>query len=116
MKITYPVDKPYILSVAEVSTTLQANTDTGLSSSEAENRTKEFGLNSYQLQKQKSIGKMILQQFQSPIVYLLIVGAGVSLYFQDYIESIAIMGVVFINALIGFFYGTSGAKLNECPA
>jgi P-type Ca2+ transporter type 2C len=103
MKITYPVDKPYILSVAEVSTTLQANTDTGLSSSEAENRTKEFGLNSYQLQKQKSIGKMILQQFQSPIVYLLIVGAGVSLYFQDYIESIAIMGVVFINALIGFF-------------
>ncbi len=79
------------------------NAETGLSSAETENRLKEFGPNSYQRQKQKSIWRMILQQFRSPIVYLLLAGAGVSLYFQDYIEAIAIMGVILINALIGFF-------------
>jgi Ca2+-transporting ATPase len=102
MKITYPIDDTHTLSIEEVFQTLQTNIDTGLSSKEAESRTKEFGANSYQLQKQKSIWIMILQQFQSPIVYLLIAGAGVSLYFQDYIEAIAIVGVVFVNALIGF--------------
>lgn len=103
MKITYPVDDAHTLSVEEVFQTLQTNSETGLSGAETEKRSKEFGPNSYQLQKQKSIWSMVLQQFQSPIVYLLIVGAGVSLYFQDYIEAIAIMGVVLINALIGFF-------------
>jgi P-type Ca2+ transporter type 2C len=103
MKITYPVDDAHILSVEEVFQTLNTNTETGLSSAESENRLKEFGPNSYQRQKQKSIGSMILQQFRSPIVYLLLAGAGVSLYFQDYIEAIAIMVVILINALIGFF-------------
>ncbi len=103
MKITYPVADAHTLSVEKVFQTLHTQPETGLTDTEAENRAKEFGPNSYQLQKQKSIWKMIFQQFQSPIVYLLVVGAGVSLYFGDYIEAIAIMGVVFINALIGFF-------------
>ncbi len=46
---------------------------------------------------------MLLQQFISPIVYLLVFGAAVSLYFQDFIEAIAIGVVILINALIGFF-------------
>lgn len=103
MKITYPINDIHTLSVEEVFQILQTNTATGLSSAEAESRTKEFGPNSYQLQKQKSIWIMILQQFQGPIVYLLVAGAGVSIYFKDNTEAIAIVGVVFINALIGFF-------------
>ena len=45
---------------------------------------------------------MFLLQFMSPIVYLLVFGALVSLYFKDYIEAIAIGAVILINALIGF--------------
>ena len=46
---------------------------------------------------------MMLLQFKSPIVYLLFFAVAVTLYFQDYIESFAILAVIFINAIIGFF-------------
>lgn len=102
MKINYPVTDAHTLSVEVLLQSLQTNAETGLSNSEAENRSKEFGLNSYQTQKQKSIWMMVFQQFKSPIVYLLVAGAAVSVYFKDYIEAIAIVVVIFINALIGF--------------
>src|SRR5690625_3523994 len=46
---------------------------------------------------------MMLLQFHSPIVYLLFFAIAVTLYFQDYIEAIAIFAVILINAIIGFF-------------
>ncbi len=102
MKIKYPVEDVQALSAEEVFQCFQTNAETGLSNAEAEERSKEFGLNTYQIQKQKSIWMIILQQFVSPIVYLLLAGAAVSVYFQDYIEAIAILVVIFVNALIGF--------------
>jgi Ca2+-transporting ATPase len=102
MKINYPIDNPHALSVEDIFQSLQTNVNEGLSNAEAENRSKEFGLNTYRMQKQKSIWMMILQQFKSPIVYLLLAGAAVSVYFQDYMEAIAILVVILVNALIGF--------------
>ena len=103
MKIKYPFKDPHTLSVEDVLTTFQTKVETGLSASEAANRSKEYGLNVYQTQKQKPIWWMFVQQFNSPIVFLLVFGAAVSIYFQDYIEAIAIGVVILVNALIGFF-------------
>ena len=102
MNIKYPINNSHTLSVEEILHSFQTNADTGLSKSEAEKRSKEFGLNVYTAQKQKSIWIILLEQFKSPIVYLLVFGAAVSLYFQDYIEAIAILVVILVNALIGF--------------
>ena len=102
MKISYPINDPHTLSVEEVLNSFQTNVETGLSASEAGNRTTQFGANVYQVQKQKSVWLVLLAQFKSPIVYLLIVGALVSGYFKDYIEAIAILVVILVNALIGF--------------
>jgi Ca2+-transporting ATPase len=74
MKITYPLNDVHTLSVEELSHAFQTNVETGLTNPEAANRSKQFGLNVYQIQKQKSIWIMILQQFKSPIVYLLLAG------------------------------------------
>ena len=103
MAINYPVENPHTLSVTEVLQAFQTDATKGIAQTEAEQRTKDFGTNVFQAQKQKSIWLMLLKQFASPIVYLLIIGAGVSFYFQDYLEGIAIIAVIFINALIGFF-------------
>ncbi len=100
--IEYPFKDPHTLSVEDVLTTFQTNIETGLSASEAEKRSKDYGLNVYQTQKQKPIWLMFVQQFNSPIVFLLVFGGGVSIYFQDYIEAIAIGIVILGNALIGF--------------
>ncbi len=103
MSIKYPIENTHTLSVEEVVQSFQTDTIKGLSESEAENRSVEFGLNVYEAQKQKSIFLILLQQFKSPIVYLLLVGVVVSVYFDDIIEAIAIACVIIINALIGFF-------------
>jgi P-type Ca2+ transporter type 2C len=103
MKMKYPIEYVYTLSVAEIATALETNVEKGIAQSEADRRTKQFGLNVYAAQKQKPVWLMLLLQFKSPIVYLLLFAVAVTIYFQNYIEAIAIGAVIFVNALIGFF-------------
>lgn len=102
MKIQYPIKNTPILSIEDTIKQFQTNINQGLSIHEANNRNKTFGLNIYESQPQKSVWLILLEQFKSPIVYLLAFGALVSLYFQNYIEAIAIAVVILVNALIGF--------------
>lgn len=102
MSIKYPLKDIHTLSVEETIASFQTDVVNGLTESEATKRAREFGSNSYQVQKQKSAWLILLQQFKSPIVYLLVFGSAVSLYFKDFIEAIAIAAVILINALIGF--------------
>jgi P-type Ca2+ transporter type 2C len=103
MKIKYPLEYVHTLSIDEIVQTFKTNVEKGISQSEAESRTKEFGANVYAAQKQKSIWLILLLQFNSSIVYLLLFAVAVTIYFQNYIEAIAIGVVIFVNALIGFF-------------
>ncbi|MBK9257335.1 MAG: cation-translocating P-type ATPase [Saprospiraceae bacterium] len=102
-KIKNTVQNPHSLSVEEILDLLRTSQQSGLEEKEVKNRIKKYGLNIYQTQKLKSVWIILLLQFKNPIVYLLIFGVSVSLYFQDYIEAIAIAVVILINAFIGFF-------------
>jgi len=102
MNIKYPLENTQTFSVKEIVTSFQTDPDKGLTMSEATKRTKVFGTNIYQIKKEKSIWRILLQQFVSPIIYLLVFGAAVSFFFKDYLDAIAIGVVIFINALIGF--------------
>ncbi|MEI9921411.1 MAG: cation-translocating P-type ATPase [Bacteroidota bacterium] len=102
MAIKYPVEDAHALSVDQVIKSLETNAESGLTEPEADRRTREFGSNTYEGRKQKNVWLILLQQFKSPIVYLLMFGAGVSVYFKDYVEAIAIGVVIVVNALIGF--------------
>ena len=102
MKINYGLQDAHTLSVEEIVQSYETNAEKGITQLEAENRTKQFGANIYAAQKQKSIWMMLLLQFKSPIVYLLVAAAVVTLYFKNYIEAGAIGVVILINALIGF--------------
>ncbi|MES2798021.1 MAG: cation-translocating P-type ATPase [Bacteroidota bacterium] len=110
MKTKYPTEDIHTLSMEEVLQGFQTNAETGLSKAEAATRFKQLGPNIYTTQKQKSVWVILLQQFKSPIVYLLIFGAAVSLYFQDFIEAVAILIVIIINALIGFLMEMQARK------
>jgi P-type Ca2+ transporter type 2C len=103
MKIKYPLQDVHTLTVEETISSFETDAEKGITASEAESRTKQFGANTYEVQKQKSIWLMLLLQFKSPIVYLLVVAALVTVYFTNYIEAAAIAVVILINALIGFF-------------
>ena len=103
MNIKYPLESVHTLSVEEIMTAFESNAQNGIGASEAEIRTAKFGANIYAAQKQKSLWLILLLQFKNPIVYLLLFAVAITLYFQNYIEIIAIGGVIFVNALIGFF-------------
>ncbi len=103
MQINYPVQDIYTRSAEEILQAFQTDAANGISTAEANKRTMEFGANVYKTQKQKSLWLMLLQQFKSPIVYLLVFGAAVSFFYRDFIEGFAIIAVILINALIGFF-------------
>ncbi|MFM9945502.1 MAG: cation-translocating P-type ATPase [Bacteroidia bacterium] len=91
------------ISLEKLISELQIDTGKGLTESEVKKRLKIYGSNSYKEQKQKSIFLIFLQQFNSPIVILLVVAAGVSFSFKHWLEAFSIIGVIFITAAIGFF-------------
>ena len=103
MNIKYPIEAAHTFSVDEIIMALETDAQNGISDAEAESRTATFGANIYALQKQKPIWLILLLQFNSPIVYLLLLAVAVTVYFQNYMEATAIGIVIFVNALIGFF-------------
>ena len=103
MSIQYPIKNAYTLSKEEIISALKTDVNKGLTQAEARMRINKYGLNAYAAQKQKPIWLMLLLQFKSPIVYLLLIAIAVTVYFQNYTEAMAIGAVIIINSLIGFF-------------
>jgi Ca2+-transporting ATPase len=94
---------PYSVEPKTVIFALQSDGTNGLSSSGAEKRLKEYGANKIETKENKSAWLIFLSQFKSPIVWLLVFAAGLSFYFGEWLAGIAILAVIFINALIGFY-------------
>jgi len=94
---------PYSVEPEAVISALQSDGTTGLSASEAQKRFKEYGANKIEAKKGKSVWLIFLSQFKSPIVWLLVFAAGLSFYFGEWLDGIAILAVILINALIGFY-------------
>jgi len=100
---SYPIEFPHAEGVEKIAQLVQANQQSGLTEQEVQERIKDYGLNSYKEQKQKNVFLILLSQFKSPIVLLLVVAAGFSFFFEHWIEGFAVIGVLFITAALGFF-------------
>ena len=87
----------------EIVKCLDVSLDRGLSVAEAKKRLKQYGPNRLQEAVGKSAWLILLNQFKSLIVLLLALAALLSFIFKDWIEGLAIVAVIGINAVIGFF-------------
>lgn len=76
--------------------------ETGLSSQEAQHRLAQYGPN--KLAEEESISRLqiLLHQFKSPLIYILLIAALVTLLLKEYIDSGVILAVVLLNAVIGY--------------
>ncbi|MBS1554108.1 MAG: cation-translocating P-type ATPase [Bacteroidetes bacterium] len=90
-------------SVEDVLQSLEADGTRGLSQEVSTQRLQQFGSNSITHEKKKSLWVVFLRQFNSPIVYLLILAAGLSFFFQEWLDGSAILVVIIINSIIGFY-------------
>jgi len=74
----------------------------GLSETEAERRLVTFGRNVIQVVRPESAWRILLRQFASVIVLLLVVAALFALFSGDVADAIAIAAVLVLNIAIGF--------------
>ncbi|HEX3036255.1 MAG TPA: cation-transporting P-type ATPase [Thermodesulfobacteriota bacterium] len=96
-------DKPWTLPWQEILESLDVSRDKGLNAEQVESRRKQYGLNSLREIKSKSVWLIFTDQFKSLITLLLAVAVILSFVFGELVEGVAIVAVIFINALIGFF-------------
>lgn len=75
----------------------------GLLGTEAGERLAKYGPNVITEKKQVNPFIIFLRQFKGPFVLMLFFAAALSFWFREWLDGIAILAVVFINAAIGFF-------------
>jgi Ca2+-transporting ATPase len=75
----------------------------GLSQAEVLELRKQHGENRLPAEKGTTVWTIVLNQIKSPLVYIILVAAGVSLLVKEYNDFIIIMAVVIIDVVLGFF-------------
>ena len=97
-----PQQRPWhTLDGAEVERILDVGAR-GLDAAEAEARLKRYGPNVLEEAPPPSVLALLLHQFQSPLIYILLVAAAVTVAIGEYIDAAVIGAVLVLNALIGF--------------
>ena len=79
-----------------------ASSEHGLNEAQVQERLATYGPNRFVEEEKISPLRIFLHQFASPLIYILIVAAGITFVFEEYKDAVVITGVVLFNALIGF--------------
>ncbi len=79
------------------------NNKIGLSSSEAKKRIEKNGYNNLEEKSNNNPLKTFLNQFKDLLVLILLASTIISVFMQEYVEAITISGIIFVNAVLGFF-------------
>ncbi|MCS7364632.1 MAG: calcium-translocating P-type ATPase, SERCA-type [archaeon GB-1867-035] len=96
------VKKPWhSMTIEEVFKELNSSID-GLSSSEAKARLEKYGFNELVERRRISPFQIFIGQFKNFLVGLLIVSAIVSAIIGEHVDSIAIVAIIILNAILGF--------------
>ncbi|KAA0248271.1 MAG: cation-translocating P-type ATPase [Candidatus Jettenia sp.] len=92
----------HTMEANEVIASLNADINTGITHAEAENRLKKYGHN--QLEEKERVSPLLIffGQFNNFIVWILIAAAITSGVMKEWIDALAIIAIVIINAIIGF--------------
>ncbi len=99
----------HTLKAEEVLKKLKTSKD-GLDKKEAILRLKKHGLNKLPTAKKKSWLRILLEQFKSPLIYILAIAGIVTLFLQDYTDAIVIWLAVLVNTIVGYI---QEAKAND---
>lgn len=75
----------------------------GLTKEEVKSRLEKYGKNQIKRIHKLSAIKILLNQFKSFIIYVLLAATLISLLFNEYTDAIVILIIVILNALLGFY-------------
>ncbi|MCO6430543.1 MAG: HAD-IC family P-type ATPase [Deltaproteobacteria bacterium] len=92
----------HTVDLSTVHDLLKAGKD-GLTAAEAQVRLREYGPNELPEQPPPGLGQIVLRQFYSPLIYILLIAAVVSMFVGDLKDAGFIATVLVLNAIIGSY-------------
>lgn len=81
----------------------ETSEESGLTDNESKKRIEEYGENRLRERKKKNPWKILLEQFLSVVIIVLLLAAVAAFSFQHWTEGIAISAVIIVNTIIGFY-------------
>jgi Ca2+-transporting ATPase len=100
-------------SAADVAAKLEVDPQKGLTEADAAARRVRYGPNLLGRTRAKSPFRILVHQFNSIVVWLLAAAALLSIVLGDYVEAVAVILVLLINATIGFVTELRAARSME---
>ncbi|MDC1504205.1 cation-transporting P-type ATPase [Winogradskyella sp.] len=105
---------PFSLSIKPVVRNLNSDTNYGLTETEVKQRIKKFGKNEIATKGPKTKWKILIDQCNDPIIFILVAAAVLTFLFNDDLpETIAIITVILITVGIGFIMELQGIRSLE---
>lgn len=103
----------YNKSSEEILQQFKSDIDNGLSQEEASNRLDKFGPNKLADKEKKSIWKLLFEQINDPLIYVLLAAAIVSAVLNEISDSIIIAVVIIVNAVVGLMQESKAERALE---
>ena len=97
------------ISAPELLNRLQA-TASGLTTNEAKKRLTSYGANRLKPQKQSDAFTLLVAQFKSPIILILLIATVLSLFLHNMVDASIILTIVVISGLLGFWQEHSASN------
>lgn len=98
------------MKTQEIEKALHTNSYTGLSDDEVKNRQRKYGFNELQEGEKQSLILLFFAQFKDFMVLVLLVATLISGLLGEYVDAIAIIAIVFLNGILGFFQERKAEK------
>ncbi|HET9238634.1 MAG TPA: cation-translocating P-type ATPase [Oligoflexus sp.] len=95
--------QPYALTLERLKEYMQTDPERGLSDDEVQRRLGEYGSNQLEEETSESWLIKFFKQFQSVLIVILIVAAAMAGLMGEWTETWAILAIVLLNGVIGFF-------------
>jgi Ca2+-transporting ATPase len=90
------------LEIEDAAKFLDSDLSSGLTSQEAQGRLNKYGPNQLKEAKKYSALSIFFGQFEDFIIWVLIVAAVVSGFLKEWVDALAIIAIVILNAILGF--------------
>ena len=91
----------YLMDTEEVFGSLDTGPQ-GLTEEEAEKRKEKYGQNKIEEEQRIGVLRILLEQFEDPLIYILLVAGVITTALGELIDTYVILAVVLLNAVIGF--------------
>ncbi len=102
-----------VKTAAETVRILETDKDKGLKRKEAMERKAKYGANRLESKEQKSLGQMIAEQLNDPLILILVVAMAISLMLHELGDAVIIVTVVVLNAAVGIIQEGKAGKAVE---